>query len=120
MLSGIKFPSAVLALVQVYELPADHTIAPRGHGEAMMRAKTLLRHNHAMGERVVPMCVCQNFSGESECRQRFLEAISPVEVLEFLKLEIAAVAAVPTLFFLEDVKQRWIRKSLRAYSSFIF
>jgi hypothetical protein len=63
------------------------------------------------GERVVPMYVCQNFSGESERRQRFLETISPVEVL---KLEIAVEAAVPTLFFLEDVKHRWIRKSLRA------
>jgi hypothetical protein len=68
----------------------------------------------------VPMCVCPNFGGESECRQKFLEAISSVDVLEVLKLEIAAVAAVPTLFFLEDAKQRWIRKSLGAYSSFIF
>ena len=68
----------------------------------------------------MPMYVCQNFSAESECRQRFLEAISSVEFLEVLKLEIAAAAAVPTLFFLEGVKQRWIRKSLRAYSSFIF
>jgi len=85
-----------------------------------MSAKTLLRHNYAMGERVVPMYVCQNFSGESERKQRFLETISPVEVLKGLKLEIAAEAAVPTLFFLEDVKQRWIKESLLAYSSFIF
>ena len=52
------------------------------------------------------MYVCQNFNGESEGRQRFLEAISPVEVLEVLKQEIATAAAVPTLFFLEDVKHR--------------
>ena len=120
MLSSIEFSSAILSLVQLCEFPAGHTIALRGHGKVMMRAKTLLRHNYAMGERVVPMCVCQNFSGESECRQRFLETISPVEVLEFLKLGIAAEAAVSTLFFLEDVKHRWIRKSLRAYSSFVF
>lgn len=119
-LSGNKFTFAVFSLVQLCEFAAGHTIALRGHGKVMMRAKTLLRHNYAMGERVVPMCVCQNFSGKSECRQRFLETISPVEVFEFLKLETATEATVSTLLFLEDVKYRWIRKSLRAYSSFIF
>jgi hypothetical protein len=71
-------------------------------------------------KRVVPMNVCHKLSGESECRQRFLEAISSVEVLEAPKLEIGALATLPTLFVWEDVKQKCIRKSLQAYSSFIF
>jgi hypothetical protein len=68
----------------------------------------------------VAMNVCQRLSGESECSQKFLEAISSVEVLEVPKLEVAALATLPALFFLEDAKQQWIRKSLQAYSSFIF
>ena len=55
---------------------------------------------------MVLMCVCQKFDGKSEIRQKFLEATSSVDVLEVLKLEIARVATVPTLFFSEDLKQR--------------
>ncbi|MCW4054589.1 MAG: hypothetical protein NWE84_06690 [Candidatus Bathyarchaeota archaeon] len=52
------------------------------------------------------MCVFQKFGGKGECRQMFLETISSMNVLEVQKLEIVAVATVPTLFFLEDLKQR--------------
>ena len=55
---------------------------------------------------MVLMCVCQKFGGKSECRQKFLEATSSVDVLEVLKLEIARVETMPILFLSEDLKQR--------------
>jgi len=72
------------------------------------------------GESSAPMSVCQKLSGESNCKQKFLETISSVDVLEVPKLEIAALATLPAVFFWEDAKQLWIRKSLLAYSSRIF
>ena len=65
------------------------------------------------------MNVCQKLCGESEVRPKFLEAISSVKVLEVSRLEIAALATLPTLFFLEDAKQQWKRKRLQAYSAFV-
>jgi hypothetical protein len=68
-----------------------------------------------MGARVVPMNVRQSLSGECEGGRKFSVAVSFVEVLNIETL----VATIPTTY-LEDSKQRWIEKSLQAYSLLIF
>jgi hypothetical protein len=69
-----------------------------------------------MGAGAVPMNVRQSLSEECKGGRKFSVAVSSVEVPN---TETSAVVTLPTLF-LEDSKQRWIRKSLRAYSLFIF